>query len=109
MANLPEVTAQNFAQDVLQSPIPVVVDFMATWCPPCRMIAPLLERAAAEYAGRVKIVQMDTDVYPETAAEYGVQKIPNVTFFKNGHVMDQAIGYINEAELMQKLHALLSD
>jgi thioredoxin len=109
MANLPEVTTQNFAQEVLESSVPVVVDFMATWCAPCRMIAPLLDRAAQEYAGRVKVVQMDTDAYPETAAEYGVQKIPNVTFFKNGHVMDQAIGYISEAELTQKIHALLSE
>lgn len=109
MASVPAVTSQNFDQEVLQSPIPVVVDFMATWCPPCRMIAPILERAAEEYSGRIKIVQMDTDVYPEKAAEYGVQKIPNVTFFKNGHIMDQAIGYITETELTQKIHALLSE
>lgn len=109
MANLPEVTSENFHNVVLQSAQPVVVDFMATWCPPCRMLAPILERVAKEYSGRVKIVQMDTDVYPDTAAQYGVQKIPNVTFFKNGQVIDQAVGYISETELVNKLQALLQN
>lgn len=109
MANLPEVTTPTFSHEVLDSPVPVVVDFMATWCAPCRMVAPLLERAAAEFAGQVKIVQLDTDAYPETAAAYGVQKIPNISFFQNGQIVDQAIGYINEADLQQKLQALLAD
>ena len=109
MANLPEVTTENFECEVLHSAQPVIVDFMTHWCPPCRMLAPLLERAAQQYSGQVKIVQMDTDAYPETAAQYGVQKIPNLTFIKNGHVVNQAIGYVSETELTEKLLALLKD
>jgi thioredoxin 1 len=108
MANVPEVTTQSFRSEVLESQQPVIVDFMAAWCPPCRMLAPILERLAQEYSGQVKFVQMDTDKYPDTAAEYGVQKIPNLTFIKNGHVVDQAIGYISETEVTQKLQAMLS-
>ena len=108
MANLAEVTTQNFESEVLQSQQPVMVDFMAQWCPPCRMLAPVLEKLAARYEGRVKIVQMDTDAHPEVAARYGVQKIPNLTFIKDGEVVDQAIGYVSENELVQKLDAALA-
>jgi thioredoxin 1 len=109
MANLPEVTTENFEREVLHSSTPVVVDFMAQWCPPCRMLTPVLERVAQEYSGQVKIVQMDTDTYPDIAAQYGVQKIPNLTFIKNGHVVDQAIGYVSETELVEKITAALRD
>jgi thioredoxin 1 len=107
MAKLTEVTTQNFDLEVLQSAQPVIVDFMAPWCAPCRMLAPLLERVAEQYSGQIKLVQMDTDVYPDTAARYGVQKIPNLTFIKDGHVVDQAIGYVSETELIEKIQALL--
>lgn len=109
MANLPEVTTENFEREVLHSTQPVVVDFMAQWCPPCRMLAPILERAAQQYSGQIKIVQMDTDAYPDIAAQYGVQKIPNLTFIKNGHVVDQAIGYVSESELAEKINATLQE
>lgn len=107
MANLPAVTNQNFQSEVLDSSTPVVVDFMADWCPPCRMLAPILERVAQEYSGKIKIVQMDTDAYPEIAAQYGVQKIPNLTFIKNGQVVNQAIGYVSEHELVEKINSTI--
>ena len=109
MANLLEVTTENFESEVLHSAQPVVVDFMAPWCAPCRVLVPMLERLAAQYSGQAKFVQMNTDAHPGIAAQYGVQKIPNLTFIKNGQVVNQAIGYVSETELTQKLHDLLKD
>lgn len=109
MANVAEVTTQNFESEVLQSQQPVVVDFMAQWCGPCRMISPLLEKLAAQYEGRLKIVKLDTDAHPEVAARYGVQRIPNLTFIKDGEVVDQAIGFVSENELVTKMDAALAN
>ena len=107
MANLPEVTEENFQSEVLDSELPVVVDFMAPWCAPCRMIAPILERKAAEYSGRIKFVQMDTDRFDALSKQYGVQKIPNLTFFKNGEVVDQLVGFLSETQIAERVEDLL--
>ena len=86
------LTQENFASEVLQSPKPVLVDFWAEWCGPCKMIAPLLDELAAEYDGKVKIGKINTDEQQQLASEYGVRSIPTLLFFKNGQVVNQMIG-----------------
>ena len=109
MANLLEVTDQNFQSEVLDSPLPVVVDFMATWCAPCRMIVPILDRKAQEYAGRIKFVQLDTDRFDALSKQFGVQKIPNLTFIKNGEVVDQLVGFLSESQISERVENLVKE
>jgi thioredoxin 1 len=85
-------TDQNFSKEVLESPLPVLVDFWAPWCAPCRMVAPVVEALAEEYAGKVKVVKLDTDENNETAAAYGIRSIPTLAIFKNGEVVDGVMG-----------------
>ena len=103
MAHIPTVTDKNFQQEVLESEIPVVVDFMAPWCGPCKMIAPILQRLSQEYIGRVKFVELDTDQYAALSARYGVQKIPNLTFFKNGEIVDQLVGFLSAGQISESV------
>jgi len=102
-----EVGTDDFQIEVVLSDIPVVVDFYAPWCPPCKMLAPVLERVAAKYAGRVKVLKCDSDRDAELSESYGVGKIPNVMFFKDGEVTNQFVGYANEAQLSAMFDALL--
>ena len=85
-------TDGNWKSEVLDSPIPVVVDFWAPWCPPCRRLAPTIERLAGEYDGRVKIGKMDTDENPETPGSLGISSIPTVLVFQNGKEVDRIVG-----------------
>jgi thioredoxin 1 len=92
MANIPEVTDQTFQDEVLQSDQPVVVDFWAPWCGPCRAIAPILDQMATEHAGRVKFVKLNVDDNPETASRYNVLSIPTVMLFDGGDAQDSVVG-----------------
>ncbi len=100
-------TDADFKKEVLQSSLPVLVDFWATWCGPCKMIAPHLEELAKEYAGRMKIGKIDIDSYSKTATEYGVMSIPTLIFFRNGKVMGQLVGAVSLAELKRKIEEYL--
>ena len=96
----------DFAQEVLASDVPVMVDFYADWCGPCRMVAPIVEELAGEYAGKVKIGKINVDENPNTAKQYIVMSIPTILFIKGGKVVDQVIGALPKASLQQKLNLL---
>ncbi|HEY5907378.1 MAG TPA: thioredoxin [Vicinamibacteria bacterium] len=97
------LTSASFEAEVLQAREPVLVDFWATWCPPCRMIAPTIDALAGEYAGRVKVAKLDVDEAPEVAQRYGIQSIPSLLVFKDGKVVDQRIGALPRAEMARML------
>ena len=86
------LTQENFAEEVLKSSKPVMVDFWAEWCAPCKMISPLLDELAAEYDGKVKIGKINTGEQQQLASQFGVNSIPTLLFFKNGHVVNQFVG-----------------
>ena len=95
------VTDQSFASDVLQSSTPVLVDFWAEWCGPCRMIAPALEEIAGALGDKVKIVKLNVDENPNTAAKYGIMSIPTLMMFKNGEIASRQVGAAPKQKLQQ--------
>ena len=99
------INKNNFEQEVLHSDIPVVVDFWATWCGPCRMLAPTIEQLADEYEGRVKVCKVNVDENPELAAKYGIVSIPTVKIIRNGSVTNTLVGLRPKKEFV----ALLED
>ena len=101
------LTQENFAQEVLQSSKPVLVDFWAEWCGPCKMIAPLLDELATEYDGQVKIGKINTDEQQQLASEYGIRSIPTLLFFKNGQVVNQMVGARPKRDFMAALEGIL--
>jgi thioredoxin 1 len=94
-----QVNDKNFASEVLQSSVPVLVDFWATWCGPCRAISPIVEELAKEFSGRVKITKLNVDENPSTPSQYGVRGIPALILFKEGKVLDQIVGSVPKARL----------
>jgi thioredoxin 1 len=101
------INDSNFEEEVLKAQGPVMVDFWATWCGPCRMLAPVVEELAGEYAGKVKVCKLDTDQGPETSAKYRISSVPTILFFKNGEVVAQAVGLQSKSALQEKLDSLL--
>lgn len=93
------VSDSSFEQDVLKSNVPVLLDFWAEWCGPCKMIAPILDQIAAEYAGKVLVAKMNVDESPRTPTKYSVRSIPTLMLFKNGTVVDQKIGAVRKADV----------
>lgn len=104
MHNAVEFNDQNFDAEVLQSEAPVMVDFWAPWCGPCRMIAPLVEELAGEFAGSVKIGKVNVDDSPNTAASYGISSIPTIMIFKGGEVVDRFMGVQPKTRLVEALN-----
>jgi thioredoxin 1 len=100
-------TKENFKNEVLESKVPVLVDFWATWCGPCRMIGPIVDELAAEYEGRAKVGKVNTEEQTDLAGEYQVISIPTLILFKNGKPVDQVIGAVPKNAIAKKLDALL--
>ena len=93
----------NFKQEVLESDTPVLVDFWATWCHPCKMIALVVEQIAKEYQGRLKVCKLNVDEAPQTAANYNIMSIPTLSIFKDGKIQEQIVGVVSKAALEEKL------
>ena|ERR1051326_1407619 len=101
------VTAADWDKEVLQSDVPVLVDFWAVWCGPCRMIAPHVDAVAEEFAGKAKVFKVDTDTEQDLGTKYGIMSIPALLFFKNGQVADQLVGAVPKSEIARRLNNLI--
>ena len=101
------VNDSNFDAVVTASDQPVVVDFWATWCGPCRMISPIVDQMAEKYAGRVNVVKCNVDESSEVPVKFGIRNIPTLLFFKNGELVDRLVGAVPQAELEKKIESLL--
>lgn len=107
MAKPKEVTDGTFEAEVVKSPIPTLVDFWAPWCGPCRMVAPIVEELAGEYAGKVNFVKLNTDENPIVASRYGIRSIPTLLVFKNGTPVGQIIGFRPKSDIKRRLDSVL--
>jgi thioredoxin 1 len=104
---LAPVTDETFADAVLGSDLPVIVDFWAEWCPPCHRLAPILDELSVEYAGRIRFVKMDADVNPETIRRYGIMSMPTLSVFRGGELISQKVGAVPKARLREQLDQAL--
>ncbi len=104
MAKLISATDENFKSEVLDSTIPVLVDFWASWCAPCHIIAPVIEEIASEYEGLVKVAKLNTDENSITASEYHIMGIPTMAIFVNGKMVDQIVGVVPKHQIVDKLN-----
>ncbi len=103
-----EVNAASFDAEVVKSNIPVLVDFWAPWCGPCRMVAPVVEAVSKEFNGKLKVVKLNTDDSPQVAAQYQIMGIPTLMFFKAGKMVDRVTGYLDQKALSQKVNEILA-
>ncbi|TVQ14707.1 MAG: thioredoxin [Bacteroidetes bacterium] len=102
-----ELTDSNFEELVLKSDKPVLVDFWAEWCGPCRMVAPIVNEISVEYEGKAVVGKLDVDSNPEVAQKYGIRNIPTILFFKNGEIADKQVGAVPKSMLTSKIENLL--
>jgi len=102
-----EITDDNFETEVINSDLPVLIDFWAVWCGPCKMIAPIVEELATEYDGKAKIGKLDVDSNQQTSIKYGVRSIPTLLLFKDGELKDTIIGAVPKTNIVEKLKALV--
>jgi thioredoxin 1 len=103
-----EITDANFKQEVISSDVPVLIDFWAVWCAPCKMVAPVVEQIATEYRGKLKVGKLDVDYNRKTAMEYGIRSIPTLLVFDKGKVVEQIIGAVSKSHLVEKLEPHLA-
>ena len=103
-----EVSDSTFEQEVLQSKEPVLVDFWAVWCGPCRAVAPIVEELAGDYEGKLKVMKLDVDNNPRTAAAYGVQSIPTLLVFKDGKPAERIVGAVPKKVIVDKLQGVMA-
>jgi thioredoxin 1 len=103
VANIVTLTEENFGPEVLKSPVPVLVDFWAEWCGPCKMVAPILDELAMEYDQKIKIAKLNIDDFQGLATEYGIRAIPTLLIFKDGQVTDQIVGLRSKRDFKAKL------
>ena len=102
-----KITSENFESEVVKSAVPVLVDFWAEWCGPCRMVLPIVEEIAGELAGKAKVGKVNVDESPELASQFDVASIPTLLIFKNGAVVDQMVGALPKPKLLERLKAQL--
>jgi len=102
-----EITDTNFEQEVLKSDVPVLIDFWAIWCGPCRVVAPVVEEIAGEYEGKLKVGKLDVDNNPQTAVKYGIRSIPTLLIFNKGEVSDQMIGALPKAQIVDRVERVM--
>lgn len=102
-----KLTAQNFKTEVMDSDVPVLVDFWATWCGPCRMLAPVIEEISREYDGKIKVGKVNTDEEQVLAMKYGINAIPTVILFKDGKIAGQSVGYAPKDSFVKMINASL--
>lgn len=105
--NIVQISDDTFESEVLKSPVPVLIDFWAPWCGPCRAIAPIVDQLADEYAGKLKVAKMNVDDNPRTPANYGVRGIPNLILFKDGKVEQQIVGAVPKAHLVKAISTVV--